>query len=212
MTDVVTPLGPVTEGQIGKLNQNITARLNKKKSELPSDVFQQVLGDETLIDDIYAAIRKRVDAISACIIRTVKVDRKRTPKEVLKATGRNQYVTDNVVAKMPKGEGDEVDVVFFKLGRYISDNDLEKEYELRGLIPADPYSVAAVNEADPAFADERPNGTHWKDKDGNWCFAAFIRWSGVRVVRVDRGVNAWNGRWWFAGLRKSASTSDTPAS
>ncbi len=209
MDKSITPSGPVTEGQIGKLCSNITARLTKKKNELPSGTFQQVLGDDTLIDEIYTAIRKRVDAISDCIIRTVKVNRKRTPKEVLKATGRTQYVTDSVVAKMPTGEGDEVDVVFFKLGRFVSDNDLENEYALRGLIPADPYSLAAVNEADPAFADEHPNGTHWKDKDDKWCFAAFDRWYDERDVLVNRNGSDWLDDWWFAGLRKSTPQSDT---
>ena len=37
--------------------------------------------------------------------------------------------------------------------RQISDADLDAEYEKRGLKPADPYSLVAVNEADPAFAE-----------------------------------------------------------
>ena len=85
---------------------------------------------------------------------------------------------------------------------FISDDDLEKEFELRGLKPADPVSVAAVNEADPAFADEKPHGTHWKDAKGNWYYAAFFRWNGKRRVDVDRSGNDWDDRWWFAGVRK----------
>jgi hypothetical protein len=104
---------------------------------------------------------------------------------------------------MPKGEGEEVEVVFFRLSRWVSDTDLDKEYGLRDLKPADPYSLSAVNEADPDFTDEHPNGTHWQDANGNWCFAAFIRWDGdERSVNVDRDGNDWNGSWWFAGLRK----------
>ena len=209
MDKSITPSGPVTEGQIGKLNQNITAKLLKNKKELPSDIFNEVLGDKTLIDEIYASIRKRVEARSNFIIRVVKVDRTRTPQQALKATGRTQYLTDDVVAEMPKGEGEETEVVFFKVGRTVNDLNLDKEYELRGLDPADPYSQAAVNEEDPAFADEHPNGTHWKDKDGKWCFAAFDRWRGdERDVRVDRGGGGWHDGWWFAGVRKSTSTSN----
>lgn len=37
---------------------------------------------------------------------------------------------------------------------HINDAHLEKEYELRGLKSADPYSQSAVNEVDPAFADD----------------------------------------------------------
>lgn len=212
MTEVVTPSGPVTEGQIGKLNQNIAAKLLKNKKELPSDIFQQVLGDDTLLDEIYASIRKRVEARSNFITRVVTVNRKRSAKEALKATGRNHYVTDSVVAKMPNGTDEEVEVIFFNLGRFVSDNDLDKEYELRGLKPVDPFTLAAVNEADPAFADERPNGTHWKDKDDQWCFATFDRFGDVRFVSVNRNDSDWVGRWWFAGVRKSTSNSDASAS
>ncbi len=202
--DTMTPsTEPVTEGQIGKLNQNLTARLLKHKNELPSNLFQQVLGDETLLDEMYASILKRVDAISNLIIRKVKVNRNRSPKEMLDATGRKQYTDSGVVAKMPKGEGEETEVFFFNLGRFVNDNDLEKEYDLRGLKPADPYSQAAVNEADPAFADKYPNGTHWKDANGKWCFAAFGRWGGDgRRVDVSRIGNDWGDGWWFAGVRK----------
>jgi hypothetical protein len=150
-----------------------------------------------------ATVRKRVEAVSSMIVRHVKVNRNRTPQQVLDATGRKQYTDSKVVKAMPRGEDDETDVHFFKLGRYVSDADLEKEYELRGLKPADPYSLAAVNEADPAFADEYPNGTHWKDTSGNWCYAAFGRWSDdERYVSVYRNDCGWDGDWWFAGLRK----------
>jgi hypothetical protein len=78
-----------------------------------------------------------------------------------------------VVDAMPKGKGDEAEIVFFKPDLFqrhgfISDDDLDKEYKLRGLKPADPISVAAVNQDNPAFADDKPNGTHWKDANGNW--------------------------------------------
>ena len=210
MEKIVSPFKPITDGQIGKFNEKIAARLRKNNTEISSDVFQEIVTtDDTLIDEVFAAVRKRVEARSNFIIRTVKVNRNRSAKEALKATGRNQYVTDSVVKNMPKAESDEVEVILFKIGRQISDNDLDKEYELRGLKPADPYSQAAVNEADPAFADEHPNGTHWKDADDKWCFATFRRWLGERIVDVDRVGDVWYGFWWFAGVRKSSSDSDT---
>ncbi len=196
------PIEPVTDGQIGKLNQNISARLFKNKKELPSKIFQEVLGDDTLIDEIYASIRKRVEARSNFIIRVVKVNCSRSAQEAIKATGRNQYLTDSVVKAMPQGKGEETEVIFFKLGRQVSDADLDKEYELRGLKPADPYSQAAVNEVDPAFADEHPNGTHWKNADGKWCFATFYRFDDDRSVYVYFDDDDWSDSWWFAGVRK----------
>ena len=200
--ETITPFKPVTEEQIGKLNQNLTAKLLKNKGELPSDLFQKVLGDETLMDEFYASIRKRIEAISSMITRIVKVNRNRSAKEALKATGRNQYVDDSVLKTMPQGEGEDTEVVFFKIGRQISMDNLEKEYALRGLKPADPYSQAAVNEADPAFADEHPNGTQWKDGDGKWCYAFFCRGGDERNLFVDRLDFDWNDDWWFAGVRK----------
>jgi hypothetical protein len=124
--------------------------------------------------------------------------------EAISATGRKQYLNDSVVASIPQGEGDEAeDMIFFKLGRNINDADLEKEYDLRGLKPADLYALAAVNESDPAFADKHPNGTPWKDADGEWCYAAFLRWyDDERSVSVNRSIGGWVGVWWFAGIRK----------
>lgn len=196
------PIEPITDGQIGKVKELLDAKLRKYKKELPSNLVQQVLGDPKLTDELLSVIRKRIEAISDMIVRTVKVNRNRSAKEALKVTGRNQYVDDSVVKAMPKGEGEETEVVFFKIGRQVSDDELDKEYELRGLKPADPYSQAAVNEADPAFADEHPNGTHWKDKDGKWCFATFDRFADERFVVVSRRGRDWGDGWWFAGVRK----------
>ncbi|MDP3962308.1 MAG: hypothetical protein Q8Q03_00350, partial [bacterium] len=128
------------------------------------------------------------------------------PQQVLDATGRKQYLNRDVVATMPKGEGDEVEVVFFKpdlsnRDGFISDDDLEKEFELRDLKPADPVSVAVVNEADPALADEKPHGTHWKDAEGRWCYIVFHCEFGERVVVVYRLDGVWDDHWWLAGVR-----------
>ena len=205
MTQVVSPsaTNSITPGQIGKIQELLGAAL--RKSGLQSEPTQLVIEQQgdALVAEMVATVRKRVEAVSSMIVRHAKANRNRTPQQVLDATGRKQYTDSKVVKAMPKGEGDETDVHFFKLGRYVSDADLEKEYELRGLKPADPYSLAAVNEADPAFADEYPNGTHWKDASGNWCYAAFDQWyDGERLVDVSRLDDDWNDFWWFAGLRK----------
>ena len=202
MEKTITPSEPITEGQIGKLKELLNAKLQKHKAELPSNLMQQVLGIPELADELFAVIRKRVEAISDMIIRTVKVNRNRSAKEALKATGRAQYVDDSVVKAMPNGEGEDTEVVFFKIGSQISMDNLEKEYALRGLKPADPFSLSAVNEADPAFADEHPNGTQWKDKDGKWCYAFFDRDGDERYLVVDSLDDDWFDYWWFAGVRK----------
>jgi hypothetical protein len=112
-------------------------------------------------------------------------------------------VDPSVVATMPTGEGPEdTELTYFRASRFLSDDELEREFDSRGLVP-DPQAQAADNEADPAFADEHPNGTHWKNKKGQWCFAAFGQGDHGRYVDVDRYDVVWLGDWWFAGRRKS---------
>ena len=133
-----------------------------------------------------------------------RVNRSLTPQQVLDATKRRQYTNSAVVVTMPSGGTgveDNVTVEFFQVGKNIRDDKLAKTYEERGLVP-DPYAQAAVNEADPAFADKYPNGTHWKDVNGNWCFAAFDRDVGERFVNVYRVDLDWDVSWWFGGVRK----------
>lgn len=195
----------VTAGQIGKLQEMFGAGIRKAK--FPSDAVQQAMekqGD-ALVSDLVRAVRKRVEMFVNIAVRVVCVNRNRKPQEAIRATGRCEYLDDQVVSAMPCGEGEIAEVVFFKpdlseKNGHISDDDLEREYESRGLIPIDPYSLSAVNEDDPAFADDHPNAIHWKDS-GRWCYAAFDRWCGERSVRVSRS-NDWGGRWWFAGARK----------
>ncbi len=198
----MTTFESATEGQFGKVNEVLTAAMRKHKDKLPKDALQTVLGDDSLGEALLAVIQERVEAVSGMLIRKVTVNRNRSGKEALKATGRTLYVTDDVVDTMPKGEGETAEVYFFKVGRSLTDEELDQEYEKRGLKPADPYSQAAVNEADPAFADKNPNGTHWRDENGKWCFAAFYRFRGGRYVGVHRGGDRWGDIWWFAGVRK----------
>lgn len=101
---------------------------------------------------------------------------------------------------MPCGSGCEKNVTFFTLGRRVSDDELEKEYKLRGL-KVDPYAQAKANQEDPTFADTHPNACHWKDEDGKWCFVAFGQWGGdERLVRVGRDGGEWSDGWLFAGV------------
>lgn len=197
----------MTDGQIENAVNKLRDAMRKHRSSITSDVAQQVLGVENLGMMMFSPFRERAEAVLNHIVRKVPVNRGRTQQEAIEATGRAQYTDRKVVDAMPKGKGDETEVVFFKpdfsqRNGFISDDDLDKEYELRGLKPADPISVAAVNEADPAFADEKPNGTHWKDANGKWCYATFYRWCDGRWVDVNRGVDGWDGGWWFAGVRK----------
>jgi len=201
MNKIMTPSAKTTtEDQINKAVGNYRALLEKHSPEFDRDAVQQALGSKGLATDMFAIFRGYVERFAGMIVRTVSVDRSRTPEQALVATGRAQHTDSKVVATMPKGNSEEVKVVFFKVGKFVSDDDLEKEYAGRNLVPADPFSLAAVNEAYQAFADKYPNGTHWKDDNGNWCFAAFVRWDDERDVYVRRNAYDWGGGWWFAAL------------
>lgn len=207
MTQIMTPSKTTTEGQITKAVGNFRAMLEKHAGEFQAEVVQAVLGDPGLAGEMLAVLRRRVEAISNLIVRKVAVIRNRSAQEALKATGRAQYTTSQVVDAMPNGENTEEEIFLFKLdlskrNGWISDNDLAKEFDLRGLKPVDPFALAALNEADPAFADGKPNTTHWKDAQGNWCCAVFGRWSVERGVGVYRNGGGWSGNYWFAGVRK----------
>lgn len=214
MADTMTPSAEseaMTAGQIGKIQDLLGAGL--RKAGLQSGPTQRVIehqGD-VLVAQLVAVIRGLVEAVSNLIVRRVSVNRTRTPQAVIDATGRRQYTDRAVVDSMPRGTGVEVEVVFFRprpeayVDGLISDDRLEGELTYFNLDPAFPDDVAAVNEADPDFADTYPNGTHWQDKDGRWCYAAFSRWGGGRCVLVRRDGVGWNGGCWFAGRRKSAT-------
>jgi hypothetical protein len=210
-TSARTQSESITGGQIGQINDRLGTKL--RESGLPSAGVQNVLAAPggAAIDEMVAVLRKHVEANSDLIVRIVSVNRARSGNEALKATSRNLYVSNDVVKAMPNGQGDQIELVFFKPKSeeytrpgFMSDDDLEKALALRNLDAADPFSIAAHNEVDPAFADERPNATHWKDGNDRWCYAAFGRWRDERDVGVNRSDGGWRDGWWFVGVRKSA--------
>ncbi len=122
-----------------------------------------------------------------------------TFKELVKEKGFTLYAYNEVVENLPKKQ--EGVLEFFKLDRYVSEYDLEKEYTQRDLIPADPYHLIATSTE--RLDEMKFVATHWKDAKGNWCCAAFRRWGDEREVNVLRNDYDWLDRWWFAGVRKS---------
>lgn len=96
---------------------------------------------------------------------------------------------------MPQGEGDEVNVYFIPTKRFVPVNEVHAFLAQYGLVP-DPRAQAAVNEADPAFADSHPNGSQWGDN----CYLTFLRWLDERGVRCGRHGHGWGGRWFLSGV------------
>lgn len=121
------------------------------------------------------------------------------------------YADEEVMAAAPRNKV-QGELVFFNISKYISDTELEKEYESRGLIPADMYALANWCEAN-RYDERKYFATHWQDANGKWCFAAFYRWNDERSVSVDRrDGNEWDDDWFFAGVRKGTQSSDTETS
>ncbi len=193
----MTPSG-MTIGQVEKAVAGYRAMLVKHASDFQSEAAQSVLGSSDFTKEQFKLFRDRVEAQSTIITRTAPVDRTRTPKEAMLATGRIPYLDDVVVADMPLGVGDTVTMSFYRFGRRIACNKLNEELAKVGFeLVVDPMGQAAVNEADSEFADEHPNGTQWKTADGKYCYAVFDRWSDERRVYVGQSDDGWYDGWWF---------------
>lgn len=122
-------------------------------------------------------------------------------QELLDSTKRIQYTEKEIVESVKTHKPQ--DIEFFKLDKYVSDDQLEVEYVNRGLVPAHPYALILYSKDYEEEIDKKLYVcTHWKDSNGKWCYAAFVRWHGERSVYVYRYDFGWYGYWWFAGLRK----------
>lgn len=194
----------MTDGQIDNAVAKFRNALRKNRKKFGSEAVQQVLGADNLGMRLLEPFRDLVEAVSKLIFRTVKVDRSLIGKAALDATGRRQDVDDKkVVATMPQGKGDEVELIFIKNLCFRTDPEVNQLLGEHGLVPADPHELAAFNAANPEFADDHPNATHWLNSTGEWCFICFHRWDhDGRDVYVGRNDGTWDGCWWFAGRRK----------
>lgn len=202
MTEIMTA-PEMTDGQIENALSKLRDAMRKHRSGISSDVAQRVLGVENLGMILFAPFRERAEAESKTVTRSAPINRTRTPMEALKATGRVPYVNEAVAIAMPLCSGDHVEMMFVNLGRAVACNKLDSELEKMGYeLIVDPVGLAGINEDDLAFADTHPNGTQWKDADGNYCCAVFNRWRGERFVNVDRHVDGWDDDWWFSVRRK----------
>lgn len=197
--------GTITPGQAAKLLDMVIAKL--RRSGLSPDsimtVFRNYGGYLTylFVHDVHMCVK----AVSVgLIIRRVRVSRSGFPHPVLNPAGVEtwEYDDDNVASTASTGEGDEVEVVFFSVGCSAKGHQVEKEYELRGLKPAGPDMVYAVNRADKTFYDQYPNGTQWKYSEGKWCFAPAERFMGGGYLLSNERTTGLHGSWWLAGVRK----------
>jgi hypothetical protein len=201
----------ITKGQAGKFADLLVAAL--VKSDLPSIETQQVLEQQSanLAAQFIALVRGEVDAVSEFIYRTVHVDRTLSPEAAVAATRRIQYVNTNVVASMPAGVGDTVNIIWVPFKKGASNKEVVKKLAEYEMILADPFALLAHNALEPDFAVKQPNLTLWQDADGNWCHATCHDSIAKRIVQVNRDYDDWKEDWWVAAVRKSALSSAAKA-
>lgn len=140
----------------------------------------------------------------------VVVNRDLSSSEVLKLAykGRMRTFFKGEEKWIPaNGSGiEEVEVVFFRLGRVISIKELAEEYRNRGLRP-DPYAQIACNVAQPTFAGVwgHPNVCQWWDAFYGWRYIIFGQMVDSRMLYVSVGQckenQKWGKGWWFCGVR-----------
>ncbi|MSU55073.1 MAG: hypothetical protein EXS46_00860 [Candidatus Taylorbacteria bacterium] len=191
---------------INKAVTNYRDLLEKHSGGFNIEAMQLALDRSEFAVEQFALLRRRVEAKSSVITRRVRVNRGLTPQEALDTTVHVPYIHDkSMLETMPRGEGDEVEVVFFRFGlsKHKGSDNIKKCYDSKGLKPADPYSLIAVNADDSTFADDLSNVTCWEGTDGELCFISFRRYDEKRRVYVMRPIGTpGRGDCWVAGFRK----------
>lgn len=144
------------------------------------------------------------------IVRHVKVDRSRSVQALLRVADK-ELIGKDFSAAVPRGEGEEVDLHFFRppIEAYIqegykffmSDERLEAEYEFHGLKP-DPFALIALNAAHPEVFHTGPLhptvredvlGLSPRNENGRSC------WHTGLISEIGYNATHWkdaSGQWW----------------
>jgi hypothetical protein len=121
----------------------------------------------------------------------------------IRATRRAFYGDKQVVKAMPRAVTSSGKIFFFQIRQYIPVSQIVGETTKRGLVLADPHTLAAYNKANSDFVTLHPNGTQWIGENGKVCYATFRRSDDKCNVHVSRDDGGWLEGWWFAGFRSS---------
>ena len=192
----------MTPKQIDEFIGNFLATLEKHTGDFPSTAVQAVLGDPDFATEQLKLLLEWIEARSRIVTHDFIVDLNLVGKAAIDATRRTKQINDRVLETMPRATVSVGKLHFFETGRYTLIGEDEAEYSKRGLVPVDPHTLCAFNAANVEFADTYPNGTLWKDIDGNFCFVSFSRWDGERIVGVGQVNREGSAGCWFAGFSK----------
>ena len=167
------------------------------------DTAMAFLRGEYVLTEIAVAVA------AALLTCNIDVNRNRSPKDTIIATGRVPYINWEVIATMPVCEGG-FSAAFIPVGHEVKFDDLDDTLkELGWELIRDPIGLANLLASDPSFADKHPIATQWKDADGKWCYATFDRWASELRVSVDRNDDNWDGHVVFPCRRKTTSSTAT---
>jgi hypothetical protein len=170
-----------TEQAIDEAVASFRAMLEKHRPEFPYQAFLRAIDSPEFAKEQFGVLRRRVEAESEVIVRPFKVDRTKTPRQLLDACKRVLWhIDDEVLKSMPMDGPEEGELVFFPLRRDTLAAEIKKVLDDRSLVP-DYAAQMQVNADDSEFADEHPNG---------------------EVSVYGRGI-LWSGTFWFAGRRKT---------
>lgn len=114
-----------------------------------------------------------------------------------------------ILVKAPKNNRPGIDkVVLFQAEpdflcswglKYVTKKGVDEAYKKRGLIPADWYSLCAINSLYPDLSLEKPNLTHWRIGSRLYCLS-FCK--GKYCISCSpAGVLVRSRLNWFAGIR-----------
>lgn len=141
------------------------------------------------------------------VVQKVVIDVSRSPQEVKEIANPSVMFSDQATASsmLPRCGDNRRTVIFSKLNRSVSYQELRKVFKILGLIWADPYSVVYANRKDFAFMDEHPNMTTWRGLNGRRCFLNFakrtFRWPPLRtcVIGFTKDPKFYDF-WWLPGI------------
>lgn len=204
MTNQIMIASEMNDGQIENFVSKLRDALRKNRQHFSKDSAQHVLGVPNIGMELLDPIRVHAEVFGNIVVRQATVNRTRSQYEALVATGRSLHLNKSVVKTIPSATGD-IEAIFVNFGQNVDCDKLDNELATLGFeLIVDPQGLAAINEADRAFADGHPNGIQWKDSKGNYCYVVFSRWGTGPSVFMYRHGDGWGGAWWFPCRRKVA--------
>lgn len=187
-----------TDAQVGHVKDLITGKLRS----LDNGQIQPIIEDGGEFQRRFNAM---LDGLVGELTNTytVTVNYDQTLDEAVKAVNPDYKYVSVSNDQLPRnGSGtQEVKLILFSIGEYVSQKQLDAELEKRGL-EFDPMATLALGAQFPELQRSKPYASTWKDSDDRY-YSVYLRGiGGERRLCVDQDDDDWDGSWWFAARRK----------